>query len=64
MTTLELDSREIGEFTVTLLWNKETNTIEIEIREQGVVTDSFPVPRGEAREAFLHPFGYVKEKVS
>jgi hypothetical protein len=56
----ELDSRlnSHGE-RVTLVWDSETDAVEIELRDGEGITRTAPVPAHRALDAFCHPYLYV-----
>ncbi len=56
----ELDSRynTHGE-RVTLVWDSETDTVEIELADGEGTIRTAPVPAHRALDAFRHPYLYV-----
>jgi hypothetical protein len=57
----ELDHRRSDGIDVRLLWNSRTNRVSIAV-EDGRTGETFvlDVPSAEAREAFKHPYAYIR----
>ncbi len=57
----ELDHRHSDGIDVRLLWNARTNRVSIAV-EDGRTGETFvlDVPGGQARDAFNHPYAYIR----
>jgi hypothetical protein len=57
----ELDHRRADGIDVRLLWNSRTNRVSIAVEdERSGETFVLDVPSAEAREAFKHPYAYIR----
>jgi hypothetical protein len=57
---VELDTRHDARYTVSLEWDRNTGETQIVVGDRGTSSVLvFPVPGGNAGEAFRHPFRYA-----
>jgi hypothetical protein len=57
----ELDHRRSDGIDVRLLWNSRTNRVSIAVEDhRSGETFALDVPSDEAREAFAHPYAYIR----
>jgi hypothetical protein len=57
----ELDHRRTDGIDVRLLWNSRTNRVSIAVEDERTgETFLLDVPGSEAREAFKHPYAYIR----
>jgi hypothetical protein len=57
----ELDHRRSDGIDVRLLWNSWTNRVSVAVEDhRSDETFVLDVPAAEAREAFKHPFAYIR----
>ena len=59
----ELDFRESNGLEVSLLWNAPTDAVSVHVFDTGSnETFETEVPRDLAREAFFHPFTFIRAR--
>ena len=59
----ELDHRQSDGIDVRLLWNSRTNRVSLAVEdERSGETFVLDVPGAEAREAFEHPYAYIRSE--
>ena len=58
----ELDQRRVGDLLVTMEWDSEQDKVLVIAENEGECVMIYP-PRGEERNAFLHPFAYEPDGV-
>ena len=57
---VELDTRETDGLTISLEWDRDTDTTQIVLTDLRASSQiAFPVPRRRAGDAFRHPFTYA-----
>lgn len=57
----ELDHRRSDGIDVRLLWNSRTNGVSVAVEDHHTSeTFVLDVPSGQARDAFLHPYAYMR----
>ena len=57
----ELDHRSSDGIDVRLLWNSRTNRVSVAVEDhRSDETFVIEVPGDEAREAFAHPYAYIR----
>ncbi len=61
----ELDHRRSDGIDVRLLWNSRTNRVSIAVEDDHTgETFVLEVPSAQARDAFTHPYAYIRGEQS
>ena len=60
---VELNTRQDGNFTVILEWDRDTGATQIVLADHGDASLAvFPVLGAHAGDAFRHPLGYMRRE--